>query len=45
MKEQKFKSLIGIRAVAAVMVFLYHNPKHWKNYLPTFFGKLSMSFM
>jgi len=29
-----FKSLTGIRAIAAIMVFLYHNRKYWRNDLP-----------
>ncbi len=35
MKEH-FKALTGLRAVAAIMVFLYHNRKYWRGWLPNF---------
>ena len=28
-----YKSLTGIRAIAAIMIFVYHNRKYWKNEL------------
>ena len=31
--QEKFNPLTGIRAVAAIMVFLYHNRKYWRNHL------------
>jgi peptidoglycan/LPS O-acetylase OafA/YrhL len=31
--QEKFKPLTGIRAVAAIMVFLYHNRKYWRDHL------------
>ena len=30
-KPIHFKSLTGIRAIAAIMIFVYHNRKYWKN--------------
>jgi peptidoglycan/LPS O-acetylase OafA/YrhL len=30
-KPTYFKSLTGIRAIAAIMIFIYHNRKYWKN--------------
>lgn len=33
MLNEKFKPLTGIRAVAAIMVFLYHNRKYWRAHL------------
>jgi len=33
-KVNHFKALTGIRAVAAIMIFVYHNRKYWKNDLP-----------
>ena len=30
-KPTYFKSLTGIRAIAAIMIFVYHNRKYWKN--------------
>ena len=33
-----YKALTGIRAIAAIMIFVYHNRKYWKNDLhPEFF--------
>lgn len=32
--QQRFHALTGIRAIAATMVFLYHNRKHWRSSLP-----------
>lgn len=32
--KERFKPLTGIRAIAAIMVFLYHNRKYWRNNLP-----------
>lgn len=32
-KPIHFKALTGIRAVAAIMIFVYHNRKYWKNEL------------
>lgn len=34
--NEKFKPLTGIRAVAAIMVFLYHNRKYWREHLSVF---------
>ena len=33
-QKNKFDSLTGMRAVAAIMVFVYHNRKYWRNDLP-----------
>lgn len=30
-KTKHFKALTGIRAIAAIMIFVYHNRKYWKN--------------
>jgi len=30
-KSTHFKALTGIRAIAAIMIFLYHNRKYWKD--------------
>ena len=32
--SQRFEALTGLRAVAAIMVFLYHNRKYWRGWLP-----------
>ncbi len=32
--KERFKALTGLRAVAAIMVFLYHNRKYWHGILP-----------
>lgn len=32
-KPTYYKSLTGIRAIAAIMIFVYHNRKYWKNIL------------
>jgi peptidoglycan/LPS O-acetylase OafA/YrhL len=32
--QKRFEALTGIRAVAAIMVFLYHNKKYWRDWLP-----------
>ena len=32
--KERFKALTGLRAVAAIMVFLYHNRKYWRGWLP-----------
>lgn len=32
--KERFAALTGIRAVAASMVFLYHNRKYWREWLP-----------
>lgn len=32
--QHRFNALTGLRAVAAIMVFLYHNRKPWIGYLP-----------
>ena len=37
MLKERFKALTGLRAVAAIMVFLYHNRKYWRGWLPGFF--------
>lgn len=34
--QQRFNALTGIRAIAASMVFLYHNRKYWRDWLPEF---------
>lgn len=34
--QKRFGALTGIRAIAASMVFLYHNRKYWRNSLPGF---------
>ena len=34
--KERFKALTGLRAVAAIMVFLYHNRKYWRGWLPGF---------
>ena len=34
MQTKKFNALTGLRAVAAIMVFLYHNRKTWIGFLP-----------
>lgn len=34
--QERYKPLTGIRAVAAIMVFLYHNRKYWRGWLPDF---------
>jgi len=37
-KKNHYKALTGIRAIAATMIFVYHNRKYWKNDLhPEFF--------
>jgi peptidoglycan/LPS O-acetylase OafA/YrhL len=33
-QKNKFDALTGMRAVAAIMVFVYHNRKYWRNDLP-----------
>lgn len=33
-KVNYYKALTGIRAIAAIMIFVYHNRKYWKNDLP-----------
>ena len=33
---QRFDALTGLRAIAAIMVFLYHNRKYWRGWLPDF---------
>lgn len=30
-KSTHYKALTGIRAIAAIMIFVYHNRKYWKN--------------
>jgi peptidoglycan/LPS O-acetylase OafA/YrhL len=32
-KPTYYKSLTGIRAIAAIMIFVYHNRKYWKDIL------------
>ncbi len=34
--QRRFNSLTGIRAIAATMVFLYHNRKYWRASIPEF---------
>lgn len=34
-KNNYFNALTGVRAIAAIMVFIYHNRKYWKTDLPT----------
>ncbi|WP_228462953.1 acyltransferase family protein [Chryseobacterium caseinilyticum] len=34
LQKNKFDALTGMRAVAAIMVFVYHNRKYWRNDLP-----------
>ena len=29
--KNHFKALTGIRAIAAIMIFVFHNRKYWKN--------------
>lgn len=33
MTGQRFEALTGFRAIAAILVFLYHNRKHWRSHL------------
>ncbi|MFY1046933.1 acyltransferase family protein [Chryseobacterium sp. GP-SGM7] len=33
-QKNKFDALTGMRAIAAIMVFVYHNRKYWRNDLP-----------
>lgn len=33
-RTNHYKALTGIRAIAAIMIFVYHNRKYWKNNLP-----------
>ena len=33
-KPIHFKALTGLRAIAAIMIFVYHNRKYWKDTLP-----------
>lgn len=33
-RTNHYKALTGIRAIAAIMIFVYHNRKYWKNDLP-----------
>ena len=37
MKSQRIQALTGVRAIAAIMVFLYHNRKHWRADVPEIF--------
>ncbi len=32
--QNKFDALTGVRAIAAIMVFVYHNRKYWRDDLP-----------
>lgn len=32
--QNKFEALTGMRAIAAIMVFVYHNRKYWRDDLP-----------
>lgn len=34
LQKNKFDALTGMRAIAAIMVFVYHNRKYWRNDLP-----------
>ncbi len=34
MKPQRIQALTGVRAIAAIMVFLYHNRKYWRADIP-----------
>ncbi len=36
MKPSRIDPLTGVRAIAAVMVFLYHHRKYWRNDIPSF---------
>ncbi|MFM7710610.1 MAG: acyltransferase family protein [Ferruginibacter sp.] len=33
-ESKRFEALTGLRAVAATMVFLYHNRKYWREHIP-----------
>lgn len=44
MKSQRIQSLTGIRAIAAIMVFLYHNRKYWREDIPYALLKLLNEF-
>jgi peptidoglycan/LPS O-acetylase OafA/YrhL len=37
LKPQRIQALTGVRAIAAIMVFLYHNRKYWRADVPDFF--------
>ncbi|MFL9835774.1 acyltransferase family protein [Chryseobacterium terrae] len=34
LQKNRFDALTGMRAIAAIMVFVYHNRKYWRNDLP-----------
>ncbi|WP_291888040.1 acyltransferase [Chryseobacterium sp.] len=34
LRKNTFEALTGMRAIAAIMVFVYHNRKYWRNDLP-----------
>lgn len=42
--KQKFEALTGIRAVAAIMIFVYHNRKFWRNTFPEMANRLLNEF-
>ncbi len=44
MKAQRIQALTGIRAIAAMMVFLYHNRKYWREDIPHALLKLLNEF-
>ncbi|MGZ3833161.1 MAG: acyltransferase family protein, partial [Mucilaginibacter sp.] len=33
---KKFDALTGLRCIAACMIFVYHNRKYWRSFLPSF---------
>jgi peptidoglycan/LPS O-acetylase OafA/YrhL len=44
MKSNRIQALTGIRAIAVIMVFLYHNRKYWRDDLPEFAIRLLNEF-
>ena len=42
--KERFNALTGLRAVAAIMVFLYHNRKYWRGWLPEFLIRIFNEF-
>ncbi len=37
--KQKFSALTGLRAIAAIMIFVYHNRKFWRNTFPDYINR------
>lgn len=44
MNPSRIHALTGIRAIAAIMVFLYHNRKYWRSGLPEYITRLLNEF-